>query len=127
MSSSYRDLRVCQQAMDLAMQVYRLTEAFPKHELYGLTGQIRRAAISIPSNIAEGKGRRTDRDFSSFLFRVGGSLLELETQILLAGRLEYLKEVDAAAVLKSTAAVGSSLTGLINSLRESAEAATAGD
>jgi len=123
MSSSYRDLRVWRQAMDLAMQVYRLTEAFPKHELYGLTGQIRRAAISIPSNIAEGKGRRTDRDFSSFLFRARGSLLELETQVLLARRLEYVQEQDAGALLKSTAAVGSALTGLINSLRESAETA----
>ena len=122
MGSSYRDLRVWQQAMDLAMQVYRLTEAFPKHELYGLTGQVRRAAISIPSNIAEGKGRRTDRDFSSFLFRARGSLLELETQILLARRLEYLLEENAAVVLKSTAAVGSALTGLINSLREGDEA-----
>jgi len=119
MGSSYRDLRVWQQAMDLAMQVHRLTEAFPKHELYGLTGQVRRAAISIPSNIAEGKGRRTDRDFSSFLFRARGSLLELETQILLARRLEYLLEEN---VLKSTAAVGSALTGLINSLREGDEA-----
>jgi four helix bundle protein len=126
MSSSYRDLRVWQQAMDLATQVYRLTEGFPKHELYGLTGQIRRAAISIPSNIAEGKGRRTDRDFSGFLFRARGSLLELETQISLAQRLEYLKEADAAWALKKTAAVGSSLTGLINSLRESAEATAAG-
>jgi len=123
MSSSYRDLRVWQQAMDLAMQIYRLTEGFPKHELYGLTGQIRRAAISIPSNIAEGKGRRTDRDFSNFLFRARGSLLELETQISLAQRLEYLKEADAASALKKTAAVGSSLTGLINSLREREETA----
>jgi four helix bundle protein len=127
MSNSYRDLRVWQQAMDLAMLVYRLTESFPKHELYGLTGQIRRAAISIPSNIAEGKGRRTDLDFSSFLFRARGSLLELETQTLLARRLEYLKESDAVAVLKSTAGVGSAFAGLINSLRESAEAAAAGD
>ena len=127
MGSSYRDLRVWQQAMDLAMQVYRLTETFPKHELYGLTGQVRRAAISIPSNIAEGKGRRTDRDFTSFLFRARGSLLELETQILLARRLEYLAESGAISVLKSTAAVGSALAGLINSLRESAEAAAAGD
>jgi len=126
MSSSYRDLRVWQQAMDLATQVYRLTDTFPKHELYGLTGQIRRAAISVPSNIAEGKGRRTDRDFSSFLFRARGSLLELETQISLAQRLEYLKEADAAAALKQTAAVGSSLTGLINSLQESMEVSAVG-
>jgi four helix bundle protein len=88
---------------------------------------MRRSAVSIASNIAEGKGRRTDRDFSSFLFRARGSLLELETQILLARRLEYLTESDAAAVLKGTAGVGSALTGLINSLRESAEAAAAGD
>jgi len=126
MGSSYRDLRVWQQAMDLAMLIYRLTEAFPKHELYGLTGQIRRAAISIPSNIAEGKGRRTDRDFSSFLFRARGSLLELETQLLLARRLEYLKEADSVSALKSTAAVGSALTGLINSLRECEEASAVG-
>lgn len=87
MSSSYRDLRVWQQGMELAVQVYRATEHFPNYELYGLTGQIRRAAISIPSNIAEGKGRRTDRDFSNFLFHARGSLHELETQVLPAQHL----------------------------------------
>lgn len=66
MSSSYQDLRVWQQGMKLAIQVYRITEKFPKHELYrGLTDQIRRAAISIPSNIAEGKGHHTDREFTA--------------------------------------------------------------
>ncbi len=119
MSSSYRDLRVWQQAMKLAEQVYRVTENLPKHELYGLTAQIRRAAISIPSNIAEGKGRRTDRDFSNFLFHARGSLLELETQIMLAQHLQYLSEQESNDLLRGTAAVGSALTGLINSLRMS--------
>ena len=123
MSGSYKDLRVWQQAMDLAVEVYRATETFPKPELYGLTSQIRRAAVSVPSNIAEGKGRHTDKEFSASLFHARGSLLELETQIELARQLRYLKDEDAAALFKSTAAVGSSLTGLINSLR-SGEAVT---
>ncbi len=124
--SSYRDLRVWQQAMQLTVQIYRATGSFPKHELYGLTGQIRRAAISIPSNIAEGKGRHTDRDFSHFLFQARGSLLELETQVELARELNYLSEEEAGMLFKSTAAVGRALTGLINSLRES-EAAVQAD
>ena len=117
MSSSYKDLRVWQHAMSLTVEVYRATESFPKHELYGLTSQIRRAAVSVPSNIAEGKGRHTDREFSAALFHARGSLLELETQIELARQLQYLKEEEAAALFKSTAAVGSSLTGRINSLQ----------
>ncbi len=117
MSGSYRDLRVWQQAMKLAVEIYRATESFPKQELYGLTSQIRRAAISVPSNIAEGKGRHTDREFSPSLFHARSSLLEVETQIELARELRYLKEEEAAALFKATTAVGSSLTGLINSLR----------
>ena len=123
MNRSYRDLRVWQRSMELVFSVYTETRRFPKEGLYGLVSQMRRSAVSVPSNIAEGKGRRTDRDFSSFLFRARGSLLELETQVLLARRLEYVQEQDDGALLKSTAAVGSALTGLINSLRESAETA----
>jgi len=66
-SSSFRDLRVWQEAMKLAIEIYHQTEKFPKHELYGLSQQMRRAAVSIPSNIAEGKGHRSDREFSRFL------------------------------------------------------------
>jgi four helix bundle protein len=113
----YRDLRVWQQAMKLTVEVYRATDKFPRHELLGLTGQMRRAPVSIPSNIAEGKGRNTDRDFGNFLFHARGSLLELETQILLARDLQYLQMESATALLKDTAAIGSALTGLINSLR----------
>ena len=114
MPDSYRDLRVWQQAMKLAFRVYRETEAFPKHELYSLTSQLRRAAISIPSNIAEGKGRRTYPEFLTSLFHARGSLLELETQISLAEQLGYLSEFSAQSLLRDTARIGS---GPINWLR----------
>jgi four helix bundle protein len=68
MSTSFRELRVWQQAMDLTLIVYQATGAFPKHELYGLTSQMRRAAVSVPSNIAEGKGHRSDKEFQRFCF-----------------------------------------------------------
>ena len=90
MSASYRDLRVWQRAMDLVVSVYCATQEFPREELYGLTSQMRRASVSIPSNIAEGKGRSTDRDRALFFCHARGSLLELETQILIAQRLLYL-------------------------------------
>ena len=79
--SSFRDLRVWQQAIELALLIYRSSEAFPKHEVYGLSQQMRRAAVSVASNIAEGKGHRSDKEFRHFLFHARGSLMELETQI----------------------------------------------
>ncbi len=85
-ASSFRDLRVWQQAMNLAIAVYRGTDGFPKHELYALAQQMRRAAVSIASNVAEGKGRNSDKEFRQFLFHSRGSLLELETQILIASK-----------------------------------------
>lgn len=122
MPGSYRDLRVWQQAIKLAVRVYKETDGFPRRELYGLTTQLRRAAISIPSNIAEGKGRRTDPDFLTFLFHARGSLLELETQISLAEQLGYLSEFSSRSLLRDTAGIGSALTGLINSLRATVSA-----
>jgi four helix bundle protein len=122
---SYRDLRVWQQAMKLAVAVYRATDGFPKSEVYGLSSQMRRAAVSIACNIAEGKGRNTDRDFRNFLFHARGSLLELETQITLASELKLFKEEQAVELLRKTAAIGSGLTGLINSLTPEAIAASA--
>jgi four helix bundle protein len=83
MSVSYRDLKVWQYSMKLVISVYAITRQFPKEELYGLVSQMRRAAVSIPSNIAEGKGRLTDRDRIHFYLQARGSLLELETQILI--------------------------------------------
>jgi len=89
-SRNYRDLIAWQKAMDLVMAVYRASENSPKQELYGLTSQVRRAAVSTPSNIAEGQGRRTNRDFCNFLSIAHGSLREVETQIFIASRLEYI-------------------------------------
>ncbi len=116
MSSSFRDLRVWQEAMKLASETYRITASFPKHELYGLSQQMRRAAVSVPSNIAEGKGHRTNKGFANFLFHARGSLLELETQIEIACDLGYLPNEQAEHLLSQTKRVGRSLTGLINAL-----------
>ena len=90
MARSYRDLFVWRQARALVAQVYRSTEQFPRTEVYGLTSQIRRAAVSIVSNIAEGQGRLTSGEFVHFLGQARGSLLELDTQLLIASDLAYL-------------------------------------
>ena len=116
MASSFRDLRVWQEAMKLTVEIYRASGSFPKQEQFGLTQQIRRASVSVPSNIAEGKGRRTDKDFAHFLYHARGSLLEVQTQVLLAEELEYLSAQEAKKLLERASKVGSSLTGLINSI-----------
>jgi four helix bundle protein len=117
MSGSYRDLRVWQNAMDLVVSVYHETQGFPKEERYGLTSQMRRAAVSIPSNIAEGKGRSTDRDRALFFCHARGSLLELETQILIGQRLTYLNDQGADSLIKISAELGRMLNSLIQSIR----------
>jgi four helix bundle protein len=114
---SYRDLRIWQEAVDLALVIYRSTAEFPKHELYGLTSQMRRAAVSISSNIAEGKGHSSDGDFGRFLFHARGSLLELQTQIVIARGLEYLTKEQAAELTRSTDDLGRGLNGLIQAVR----------
>jgi four helix bundle protein len=115
-TSSFRDLRVWQQAIDLTVAVYKATEAFPKHEVYGLSQQMRRAAVSIASNIAEGKGHRSDEEFRHFLFHARGSLLELETQVVIATKLEYLSSDRSQELPLLATQVARSLTGLINSI-----------
>lgn len=112
------DLRVWQKAMDLAEEIYRRTATFPREEMYNLTQQMRRSAISVPSNIAEGKGRNSRREFNQFLFHARGSLLELQTQVMIAKRLNYFSEEQARQILGHANAVGRSLAGLINSLVE---------
>src|SRR6266481_8252420 len=116
-SGSIRNLRVWQEGMKLARELYRDTASFPKHELYGLTQQIRRAAVSVPSNIAEGKGHHSDKESAHFLFNARGSLLELETQLMLAEELEYLSAAEGRRLLAFAECVGRALSGLINSLR----------
>ena len=88
MISSYKDLIVWQKSVDLVMEIYRLTNLFPKSELYGITSQIRRSAVSIPSNIAEGFARRYRREYSQFVAIAFGSGAELETQLLLSKKLQ---------------------------------------
>jgi len=117
--SAFSDLRVWRSAMDLAIEVYRQTASFPQHKMYSLTQQMRRAAVSIPSNIAEGKGRRSAKEFRQFLFQAPGSLLELQTQAMIAKRLDYFSEPQAKEILEQAGRVGRSLSGLINSLAES--------
>jgi four helix bundle protein len=113
----YRDLVAWQKAMDLARRVYRLTENFPKSETFGLRLQLRRACVSIPSNIAEGNARFSKKDFVHFLRTSKGSLAELETQIMLAADFGYVAAADAALVLKQAEEVGRIMSGLIASLQ----------
>ena len=117
MGASYRDLRVWQLAMELVVQIYAHTRAFPREEIYGLTSQMRRSAVSVPSNIAEGKGRSTDRDRSAFFCHARGSLLELETHILIAQQLDFLVAQDAEKLLADSAQLGRMLNALIASLK----------
>ena len=117
MLQSYRELLVWQKAMDLATMVYHLTEPFPKREIYGLAAQLRRAGVSVPSNIAEGYGRGSRREYLQFLTIAQGSLKELETQVLLAERLAYATAAQASSVLSETEAAGKMPGGLIRSLK----------
>jgi four helix bundle protein len=96
--ATYKDLIVWQKGMDLATAVYQLTENFPKEEMYGLTSQMRRCAVSIPSNIAEGKLRGSDKEFGRFLSIAFGSAGELETQVLIAKRMTKTAALDYATV-----------------------------
>ena len=116
---SYRELIAWQKAMDFVEEVYRMTRGFPKEELYGITSQVRRAAISIPSNIAEGQGRQTTGEFRQFLGQARGSLCETETQILLSERLGYLDRETAIVVIEQASEVGRILNGLLSSLEGS--------
>jgi len=120
MPSSFKDLRVWQEAMKFSVDVYRATNSFPKHELYGLSQQLRRAAVSIPSNIVEGKGHRSDREFRNFLLHARGSLLEAQTQLMIAQELQYLSPDEGKRLLASSDAIGRSLNSLINSIGEKA-------
>src|SRR5205085_9892033 len=112
---NYQDLIVWQRAMDLVEGVYRLTATFPKSEIYGLCSQMRRASVSIPSNIAEGQGRGGDPEFVRFLRISYGSVRELETQLLIAQRLEYAGPEKVLHLLDLAAEVGRLLNGLMNS------------
>ncbi len=113
---SYRDLIAWQKAMDYVVAIYRCSTGFPKHELYGLTQQLRKAAVSIASNIAEGQARQSTKEFLQFLSIALGSLAESETQVLIAQRLEYLGDDLTRDLVTRAAEVGRIVNGLKNSL-----------
>jgi len=117
MSGTYEDLEAWQLAMDLVESVYRHTEEFPRQESYGLTSQLRRAAVSVPSNIAEGKGRSSDRELLQSLNHARGSLYEVQTQLKIARRLQYVSAESADQLDSRAAEVGRLLNGLIRAFR----------
>ena len=117
MSGTYRDLKAWQAAMEMVPEVYRLTREFPREEGYGLASQLRRAAVSIASNIAEGKGRSSDKELLYFLSNAKGSLFEVETQIMIADRLGHLSHLQTEELLSKTAEIGRLLNGLIRAFR----------
>lgn len=110
---NYRDLIVWQKAMDLTAAVYQLSSQFPADERFGLVSQIRRAAVSIPSNIAEGEGRGSAKEFVHFLCIAYASLREVETQILLSVRLEFVADGQVDLILELCAEVGRLINGLV--------------
>lgn len=109
---SYQDLLVWQKAMDLVVECYRLTQRFPANELYGLTSQIRRAAVSVPANIAEGFGRWHSKDFVRFLLNANGSLKEVETHLLISERLNFLQQPEMQKAMGLSEELGRMLAAL---------------
>lgn len=112
----YSELLVWQKAMDLVTRVYWLTKAFPADEKFGLTAQMQRAAVSIPANIAEGHGRKSTKAYLNYVSIANGSLMELETLLQIAARLEYLENKQLLEVLQQTNEIGKMLSGLTRSL-----------
>ena len=116
--SRFRELRAWQLGMDLTERVYLLTDSFPKSEIYGLTSQIRRCAVSVPSNLAEGNGRDSTKEFLHFIAISVGSICELETQLLLSQRLKYINEKDLETILVLLTETKRTIRGLQKALKE---------
>jgi len=117
-------LEVWQHSMDLAAKVYEVTDKFPKTEIFGITDQIRRAAVSIPSNIAEGKGRDSTKDFIRFLNIAKGSLYELQTQCILSNKIGYLSHQDCKLIVSKCEDLAHKIKGLIKRLQKDLEKGT---
>jgi four helix bundle protein len=117
MATNFKQLVVWQKAMDLVAMVYSLTKTWPKEEVFGPTSQLRRAAVSVPSNIAEGEGRGSDADFVRFLYIAHGSLREVETQLLLSDRIGLAVASKLNPLLDQCGEVGRLLNGLIRRLQ----------
>ncbi|MFI4897136.1 MAG: four helix bundle protein [Phycisphaerales bacterium JB059] len=115
---SYQDLEVWQVGMDLVAQIYRISAELPSEERFGLVAQVRRAAVSVPANVAEGYGRQSTRDFVRFLRMAQGSLKEAETHLLVAVRLEMLNAEQTDSALRLSDRLGRMIRGLIRSLED---------
>ena len=115
---NFRDLKIWQRGVQLVEDIYQNTKNFPKEEVYGLTGQIRRAAVSIPSNIAEGFGRFHNKEYAQFLFTALGSCSEVITQLTIAQRLGFIKNNDAENLIGEAEQISKMIMGLVKKLRE---------
>jgi len=117
MAKGFRDLVAWQRAMALVLEVYKVTHGFPREEVFGLSSQLRRAAVSVPSNIAEGQGRSTRGEFAHFLGHARGSLAEVETQLEIAKGLGLIKHEDFEKLMKLVSETGRPLLGLTDAIR----------
>ena len=115
---SFQDLVVWQKAMELVTEIYRVSQKFPKEEIFGLTSQIRRASVSIPSNIAEGRGKSSKGEFQQFLHHARGSLGEVETQLLIAINPGFLEKEEVTNIIQLIGSVGRLLHGLIAAIKK---------
>ena len=113
---TYRDLNIWNAGIELVKGIYKLTEKFPKHEIYGLAGQMRRAAVSIPSNVAEGFRRYHNKEYKQFLYTSLGSCAELETQVTIAKELKYIQEDKEAILLEKLDHICRMISNLIKKL-----------
>jgi len=118
MLANYKELNVWKKAYDLCLEIYRITKGFPSEERYGLTSQLRRAAVSVPSNIAEGYGRKTTPDYARALYIAYGSICEVETQVLLSHDLHYVTAVEMKSLEEHIGEVERMLKALIKALEK---------
>ena len=114
---THRDLKVWNNSVELVTKVYKISNDFPKEELFGLTSQIRRSAVSIPSNIAEGAARNSKKEFNNFLSIALGSASELETQLLISNKLKYLNVLDYESLMGELTAIQKMIQGLMKNLK----------
>ena len=115
---THRDLDVWKKSVSLVTSIYDITKSFPKEEIYGLTNQIRRAAVSVPSNIAEGSARQGNKEFIQFLYIALGSLTEIETQLIIARNLNFLSEENFVSLMSTQKEIGKMLIGLIRYIKK---------
>jgi four helix bundle protein len=115
---THKDLNAWKDSVNLVTEIYEKTKSFPKDELFGLTSQIRRSAISIPSNISEGAARESNKEFLRFLFIAQGSISEMDTQLLISKNLNYISNEDYTQLLEKLTSIRKMIAGLINFRRD---------